>query len=651
MTDLTEEQEENMIYNLLVEYLNNKEVFNNEKLEEIFYKFNRRETTPGRLEEAEKILYDVGYNSKDFKKFQEEFKKKKLETKKNSNLNADILELLDEPEINIQYLDIGESKNIFYYGINIAGREAIVTSNKKILRNTYEKFKDREIGKNDILDLIDYDGYLSDIATLWSRSSVKDFITSDNVPEKKECYLKIKDKIDFYMDFDKYEHSSSVQACWVMATYVYPLFYWFPHLLINAPSGSGKSKNGFILMQLSFRGFDLGASAGVTPAQIFRTIEGNRGTAFIDEFEKIDNDSQKLVNQILNASATRDAYVIRTEQINKKWKSWKFPIFCPKIVCNITGINPTSLSRFIGFNLLKTTTVKGKRKPYRQKDKEAFKPIRDELHILMLNNWKDIKRIYETLELNLSNRDEDNWLPVCAIAKWLGEDVFDEVNKFIDSYKDLVIETSDLTETLFLKILDNVKDTEDYYSSKEIAEWMTDELTMYKAPDRWIGRKLTEYKFKAVHKKKGNCYLLSKENIQNIINRYFGTQKTSETSLSSLSSITSQTTPISQKSQKNQNNKENIKDSINEGEVSEQSEVFLDGLAGEELIEIPDKINRKQEILSYLRMLKETEGKQIIAISELEKCCNPGLDLDKSIQELCRDGDLFKPQADKVSLL
>lgn len=493
--------------------------------------------------------------------YREQTYKKALQyiNQQNTEKNAEIIQLLDKEVREVKYLDIGESKDEWYYGIKIQNKEAIVTSSRRVLMNKrkYNTEKKSYEGANEVKYLINYDGYLSDIGTFWSNSSIRKYLQDPSKLSKKEIYDAIKDKLDYYMDFDKYQHSSTVQACWVMATYVYPLFYWFPHLLINAPSGSGKSKNGFILTQLSFRGMDLGASAGVTPAQIFRTIEGNRGTLFIDEFERMDSDAQRLVNQILNASATKDAYVIRTEQINRKWRSWKFPIFCPKIVCNITGINPTSLSRFIGFNLLKTTGAKGKRKPYRQKDKIAFAPIRDNLHILMLQNWKEIREIYESLNLDLSNRDEDNWLPVCSIAKWLGHDVFDEVIEFVKSYKDLVIETSDLTETLFLKILENVTEVEDWYSSKQMAEWMIDDLSMYKSPDRWIGRKLTEYKFKATHKAKGNCYLLSKKNIQNIIDRYFCTDKTSDTSNTSFNSDSSDT------SQKN--------------EVSEQSEVFLDG--------------------------------------------------------------------------
>lgn len=572
--DLTEIEDSGLLY---VKYRKGKK---DKKTGETFYRWESKDVADDyNLDKGEKFI-----SFEEHCKIQKELLAKLIlvdgqrfdeisfdETEQSSK---EILDSLDQPEINTQYLDIGESKGVWYYGFNLNGKEAIVTSNKKVFRNTFQKFRTqgetKTQGKNEIQTILNYDGYLSDIGYIWSRKSIKKFLTSPEKLDKKHYYKQIKSKIDYYMDFDKYKNSSTVQTCWILATYVYPLFYWFPHILINAPSGSGKSKNGFLLKELSFRGYDLGASAGVTPAQLFRTIEGNRGTMLLDEFEKTDSDTQKMVNQILNASATKDAYVIRTEQINKKWRSWKFPIFCPKIVCNITGINTTSLSRFIAFNLLKTQTAKGKRKPYKQQDKAQFKPLRDDLHILMMQNWKEIKEIYDSLELDLSNRDEDNWMPVCAIAKWIGEDVFNSVMEFIQSYNDLVIETNDITETVFYYMLENVTEEDRFYTPKEIAEWMQEELSMFKAPANFIGKKLTEFKFNKVRGGKGWRYNLSKKKIQDIIDRYFGTNKYTQTTLTTLNTLNTQTTSIKLK---NSIIKDSFNDLINNSVVSVYSVV------------------------------------------------------------------------------
>ncbi|MDP3765299.1 MAG: hypothetical protein Q8R04_02200 [Nanoarchaeota archaeon] len=479
---------------------------------------------------------------------QEELNKGFEKFGKEAKLGQDILNILEEQELNKKYLDLGfiESAegHFWYYGFVARGKEAIITSNKKIYRNTEEIWKGQKTGINDIKQFFDYDGYIGGIAPLINREAIKRFLLSDLPLDKRKIFREVVDKIIYYMDFEEQESIAYVQACWILATHCYPLFYWFPHVLFHAPSESGKSKNAFILIQLSFRGFDLGAAAGVTPAQIFRTLEANRGTILLDEYEKLEkSETQQLVNQILNASATRDAYVIRTEQIDKKWRAWKFPIFCPKIACSISGINPTSQNRFIVFQLLKTNNVeKGKRKPYRQKDIESFIPLRDNNSILMLENWKEIRQIYESLNLDLINRDEDNWLPICAVAKWIGEDVFEKVLNYIENYKEIKIQSDDLTQTLFLVIYENVTTELKPYSPKEIATWLGDEVSIFKSPAHWIGRQLKKYQFKPVRHGSGMIYNLSKDNVKNIINRYFSTDKYTQTTTTTLNTLTTQNT-------------------------------------------------------------------------------------------------------------
>ena len=454
----------------------------------------------------------------------------------------EVIELLNQEEKPSQYLDLGESDGIWYYGFILDEREVVVTSNGDVLRNTLMTYKDKqgeiiEQGKNQIEDILklNYNSYIGDIAPIISRNTVKRFLESANsLIKPKELYKQIRDKILYYMDFSGQDEIADVLTCWTIGTYCYPLFYWYPHLLFNAPSQSGKSKCAFITMQLGFRGFDLGASAGVTPAQVFRTLEGNRGTILIDEFElaegKNASDTQRLVNQIINASATRDAYVIRAEQIDKKWKAWKFPIFCPKIVCNITGINPTSLSRFIAFKWLKTNSEKGKRKPYREKDKKSFEPIREDLYIFMLENWSKIKAYYEGLDLpDLKNREEDNWLPIFAIARFIdsleGEPINaeEQLKKYLESYQDIVIETHDNTEDFFRLLYENVSEDPTYYAPKDIAdmEGICDLLSFLKSPAHWIGKKLKEYKFKQYRLTGKRCYLLSKVVVGKIIELYY----------------------------------------------------------------------------------------------------------------------------------
>ena len=450
---------------------------------------------------------------------------------------AEILALLEENDLgDKKYLDIGECSEGMYFGFILDGKEAIVTSKGNIYLNKQIKIKGIIDGENEIKNLIEYDGYIGEIAPIIAKETIKRYIlknSRNNLINPKEIYQTIRDKILYYMDFSGADEIADVLACWIIATYCYPLFYWFPHILINAPSTSGKTKCAFIIILMSFRGFDIGASGGVSPPQIFRTIEGNHGTILIDEFEtakgKESIEAQRLVNQLLNASASKDAYVIRPEQINGKWKAKKFPIFCPKIACNISGINPTSLSRLIAFSWLKTKSNKSKKKPTRAKDLITFKPIREDLHLLILEKGQEIKQIYDSLDIpSLSNREEDNWLPLFAIARFIdgceGQDVKAEenLNKYLENYKEIQIETEDNTEDFFRILYDKIEG-EKYYTPKEIGSWneIVELYSYLKSPAHVVGKNLKSYKFKNNRGGGIQKYLLSKESIKKIIELYF----------------------------------------------------------------------------------------------------------------------------------
>lgn len=459
-------------------------------------------------------------------------------------------QLLNEGDISVQrqlvqgledevprknYLDLGsfemKGKTWWYFGFRYkGGQDAIVCSNRRIfVDNIVTLPTGKKAGENPIRELFDYDGYIGDIAPLISNRAIKRFFADDFSIEKRNVFDSIVGKLNYFMDFGENASMAYVQACWIIATHCYPVFHWFPHVLFHAPSESGKSKNALTMLSMSFRGFDIGASAGVSPPQIFRTLESNRGTIWIDEYEKDEkSETQRLVNQLLNASAGRDGYVVRVEQTNKKWRAWKFPIFCPKIVCNISGLNPTSLSRFITFQLLKTADAeKSKRNPMRVREKEGLYAVRDDISLLILQDFGHIMNIYETLDLPLANRDADNWLPIVSVARYIGPDVENMVMKYISTYREIRLEGNDMARDFFAILAATITEQR-HYTPKEIGEWhdVRELLSHLKSPPHWVGRVLKSYQFRPTFVSGTRKYLLSPESIANIQSRYFGTEQT-----------------------------------------------------------------------------------------------------------------------------
>jgi hypothetical protein len=93
---------------------------------------------------------------------------------------------------------------------------------------------------------------------------------------------------------------------------------------------------------------------------------------------------------------------------------------------------------------------------------------------LILENHKEIKQIYENLDISLLNRDSDNWLPLFAIAKFIdsskGEDIFAEnqIKKYLESYKELQIEGNDDKGEFFRILYEKLGEKEEYYTPKII---------------------------------------------------------------------------------------------------------------------------------------------------------------------------------------
>lgn len=463
-----------------------------------------------------------------------------------------IVQLLHEVPPDQHYLDVGysEQHNVFWYGHKLSGKMAIILNDGRILRDKRERIKIegegwKVVGENEINKIFHYASELGDIAPPISNSTVETYYKhrkvglSERLVDPKGLYLEVRDSVfNYFMDFSNNPEAVDVLTCWIICTFCYPLYYWFPHILFTGPRGSGKSKCGDICTFIGFRGFDLGASGGLNPSNVYRTLEGNRGLIKIDEYEENNSETQKLVNQLLNASAHRDAYIIRNEPVGKSrvYVPTKFPIYGPKVVCNISGLNPTALSRFIVFELQKTTTEKGKRKPYRKEERDRLENIRQKLYLFTLENWQAIKKDYDnfTMPEGITNRDEDNWSPIFTMARFFDScdpslKVFESVQKFRNSHITEDYSTDDHSESVLRCIFDVIDNNEQPYSIRQLIDASPElmELTEpYKQPNTVVGRVLRYYHFKRKRGGKGVTYLLSKDMVKRVLDLYYPTSIT-----------------------------------------------------------------------------------------------------------------------------
>lgn len=323
----------------------------------------------------------------------------------------------------------------------------------------------------------------------WSNKSIKNWINSTEKIIKKEAYQKIRETIVYYMDVDD-ERIYDVATCWVIATYCYEMFESFGYLYFHALKESGKSKFKKILRLIGFNGQE---ASSISEASFFRTIENTKGVLAIDEYERMDTDRKKSTDLLLNAGIEKGASVKRVDKVGDKQVNRQFDVYCPKILCNITGLDPVTQSRCITIKLRKTANEKGKRKPKISDHK--WQELRDICYTLIMDYWEEIKAIYDDYSSNLANRNEDIWTATLVLAK------FFEVEESVREYAQVNIEETqiesienDRTYLILKELLDcqSISDEVKELHLSDLMPYLTDKIDFGdKNPERVVGWHLT----------------------------------------------------------------------------------------------------------------------------------------------------------------
>lgn len=122
----------------------------------------------------------------------------------------------------------------------------------------------------------------------WTSESINRFSKLTRNPtgeplavDKTTLLAVIEDRFKMYIEFAD-EKLYSFFVLWSIGTYCFPLFNTYPYVHLIGLMQSGKSKLLSLCCCLSFSGLH---SADITPACLFRLIEGTRSSLFIDEAE------------------------------------------------------------------------------------------------------------------------------------------------------------------------------------------------------------------------------------------------------------------------------------------------------------------------------------------------------------------------------
>jgi len=212
-------------------------------------------------------------------------------------------------------------------------------------------------------------------------------------------------------------------ALWVIGTYLFRVFHYFPYVWVNAEKGSGKSLLLEILASISFNGQHV---VNPTEATIFRTVHADAVTLCLDEIESLrdrDKDVYGAIMGILNSGFCESGCVQRTDGAKSGYKVRTYSTYSPKVMAGINQINDVLQDRTVRIALLRKK--ESERVERYRNNKELLdlqQRLRDDLYCFALGYAPSIAKLYEESEQrvsgleHLSNRELDIWEPIFVLA-------------------------------------------------------------------------------------------------------------------------------------------------------------------------------------------------------------------------------------------
>lgn len=217
-------------------------------------------------------------------------------------------------------------------------------------------------------------------------------------------------------------------ALWVFHTYVVELFDTSPILIINAPERAcAKTLFQTVLANLSARALP---ASNATASSLFRSVELWMPSIFFDEADTFFKDNNELLGMV-NAGYKSSGFVLRSEKVEDSFIPKKFPVYGAKSIAGIAlekHLHDSTMSRGIVLNMrrkLPNETVTR----LRYAAPGLFEKLCTKLERAADDFEEVILNARPHLPEELSDRAQDNWEPLLAIATVAGKDWLERATK------------------------------------------------------------------------------------------------------------------------------------------------------------------------------------------------------------------------------
>lgn len=210
-------------------------------------------------------------------------------------------------------------------------------------------------------------------------------------------------------------------ALWVSLTWFIDVVEVAPLVIINAPEKScGKTQLLTVIGRMAYRPLP---ASNASASALFRAVELWKPTILIDEADTFFRDNTEL-HGMVNAGYLRDGYVLRSEAIGDTFEPRMFSVFSAKALAGIAlekHLPDATMSRGIVLNLRRKLSHESVSR-LRHADRDLFSVLAEKLARFAADYSQQVRQARPLLPDALSDRDQDNWDGLLAIASCAGDE-------------------------------------------------------------------------------------------------------------------------------------------------------------------------------------------------------------------------------------
>lgn len=253
------------------------------------------------------------------------------------------------------------------------------------------------------------------LETRYSSQIIRDFVAGTRTGDLLKTYDRTKALLKRYMDFPD-ETTYDFLAAWIMGTYCYVIFNYYPYIHFNGTKLVGKSKALRLLAALSFNGI---WCVSISEAAQFRLIEAFQLTLCLDETEDLNQKQLGEKRALLLGGYEKGSRVYRTERRGDSFIPRPYNNYSPRAMASIEGLEDVLGSRTVQIQMERSYNAEIKRTEVCLND-PLFEALRDELFLAAMTYGKKIQEIYCSMDAHpgvaFGDREYNIFKPILAVG-------------------------------------------------------------------------------------------------------------------------------------------------------------------------------------------------------------------------------------------